>query len=183
MVVTPSRAMAQMIHDTCARLDGQKFRVLYRGFERKALSDPPAADLSERLTAVSGVKLLYRTHPACHKGFEVLFDIIARLKREGVEATLVTTISRDGWPSGVEAYEPRIAELEIADRGFHVRVSADGTSPALGCSVSWSRDICPPAFLRQMRSDDPPRRTAMPLRPERDGVTKLQERSRRGEFA
>lgn len=81
LIVTPTNAMAEMIKEICPTIKNRPFCTLYHGFAKDSLQEP----LNEkflRLLKVDGFKLFYPTHPAPHKGFEILFDMLACLKKE-----------------------------------------------------------------------------------------------------
>ena len=115
LIVTPSYAMGAMIREACPQTRSRRFHTLYHGFAKEALAEPLDEKFVCLLAARKGTRLLYPTHPAQHKGFEVLFDILARLKAEGLEFCLFTTISLDDWPAGVSAYKYRLRELGLDD--------------------------------------------------------------------
>jgi glycosyltransferase involved in cell wall biosynthesis len=115
LIVTPSYAMGEMIREACPQTRSCRFHTLYHGFAKEALAEPLDEKFVRLLFAKKGARLLYPTHPAQHKGFEALFDILARLKTEGLEFCLFTTISSDDWPGGVSAYEHRVRELGLDD--------------------------------------------------------------------
>jgi glycosyltransferase involved in cell wall biosynthesis len=114
MIVTPSGAMAKMIQQSCAEVAGREFRTLYHGFNRGTMEAPLNMEYRRHLDT-EGYKLLYPTHAAVHKGFEMLFEILSRLKQKGIKFKLLATISRDDWPQGVERYERQIADLGLRD--------------------------------------------------------------------
>jgi len=116
LIVTPSQAMADMIRDTCPETADRPFKVLYHGFSKDSLGDPLDPIFTKLLSAGKGIRLLYPTHPAPHKGFEVLFEALAKLRDKGVEFTLYTTVSRDDWPEGVSRYERQVDNLGIKDQ-------------------------------------------------------------------
>jgi len=116
LIVTPSQAMADMIRDMCPGTATRSFKVLYHGFTRDSLQDPLDTKFEKYISNGKGVRLLYPTHPAPHKGFEVLFDALANLRDKGVEFTLYTTVSRDDWPEGVRQYERQVADLGIKEQ-------------------------------------------------------------------
>jgi len=115
VVVTPSNAMAEMIKETCPEVKDRRFYTLYHGFSKETLSEP-LADQYVRMLDVDGVKLLYPTHLAAHKGFEVLFDILVCLKKQGLKFTLFATISPDDWLEGFRRYEQRVNELGLSEQ-------------------------------------------------------------------
>lgn len=114
LVVTPSDAMREMIRETCPEVKNIKFKTLYHGFEKSSLSYALDAKYLKLLES-DGYKFLYPTHLASHKGFDILFDIIRLLKKDGMKFTLFATISKDDWPEGMRIYERRIKELDIED--------------------------------------------------------------------
>ena len=115
LIVTPSYAMGEMIREVCPQTRSRRFHTLYHGFAKEALAQPLDEKFVRLLIAKKGARLLYPTHPAQHKGFEALFDILAGLKTEGLEFCLFTTISLDDWPEGVSAYEHRVRKLGLSD--------------------------------------------------------------------
>ena len=115
LIVTPSHAMGEMIRQACPQTRGRRFHTLYHGFTKESLADPLDEKFVRLLASKSGTRLLYPTHPAPHKGFEILFDILACLKEAGLNFCLFATISGDDWPDGVRAYERRVRELGLDD--------------------------------------------------------------------
>ena len=113
LIVTPSRAMGKMIREACPEIRDRPFHTLYHGFTKDALTEPLDEKFVRLLAAKKGARLLYPTHPAHHKGFEVLFEILNKLKLHGLDFCLFTTISVDDWPEGVGDYERRVRELGL----------------------------------------------------------------------
>jgi glycosyltransferase involved in cell wall biosynthesis len=116
LIVTPSHAMGEMIREACPQTRSRRFHTLYHGFTKEALADPLDQKFARALASGKGLKLLFPTHPAAHKGFDVLFQILARLKADGVEFCLFTTIAKNDWPEGVETFERTVRELDLTDR-------------------------------------------------------------------
>ena len=115
VVVTPSDAMADMIRTSCPSIQKARFRTLYHGFSRETLDDALEHKYFKMLEAKRGALLFYPTHPAPHKGFEVLFEILAKLKAGGLEFQLATTICLEDWPEVVYAYQNRVKELGLQE--------------------------------------------------------------------
>ena len=111
VVVAPTQGMIGMILETCPRLKDRRFQVLYHGYADEGYREP-LEDRFRKLFDFSGLKLLYPTHPARHKGFEVLFRILARLKGRR-DFRLYTTICREDWPEVVLPYEREIRRLGL----------------------------------------------------------------------
>jgi glycosyltransferase involved in cell wall biosynthesis len=116
LIVTPSAAMRDMILKDVPGLDARKFRTLYHASGDHRPAEPLSREIAERVERSRGARLLYVTHGAAHKGFEELFEALARLKGRGVEFTLFTTAARADWPTGFAAYERRVRELGLEDR-------------------------------------------------------------------
>lgn len=114
VIVTPSNAMTEMIQSACPQLKGCSFQTLYHGFEKRVAQEP-LDNKYAKLFSVRGYKLLYPTHPAPHKGFQVLFEMLAHLKKERLQFTLFTTIAHDDWPDEVKKYEQQIHKLGLND--------------------------------------------------------------------
>jgi glycosyltransferase involved in cell wall biosynthesis len=113
-VVTPSSAMAEMIKASCPSLEEKRFITLYHGFSRASLGAPLEEKFVKHLKP-GAVKLFYPTHAALHKGFSVLFDILARLKSKGLDFVLLATVCKEDWPKGFAAYERQIKEIGIEE--------------------------------------------------------------------
>lgn len=103
-IVTPSAAMREMIRTFHPDLPPEKFRVVYHGFgAAEFLSSAVLPDeVSARLGAATGVRLLYATHAASHKGLDVLLDAARVLHARDFSFTLWLTIDRADWPAGVD---------------------------------------------------------------------------------
>ncbi len=112
VVVTPSHSMAEMIRQKCPQVKDRLFRTLYHGFSRESSLSPLEPRYKKLLTR-AGIKLLYPTHPAPHKGFHILFDMLAQFKKVRSDFTLFTPISYDEWPEVVGEYERQIQTLEL----------------------------------------------------------------------
>jgi glycosyltransferase involved in cell wall biosynthesis len=117
LIVTPSNAMASMIRDMCPETRYRRFHTLYHGFSRETLQDQLEDKFVRMLAAGRGVKILYPTLAGRHKGFEVLFEMLARIKREDMQFTFYSPISdQDHWQDGLERYQRQIDQLGLQDR-------------------------------------------------------------------
>jgi glycosyltransferase involved in cell wall biosynthesis len=112
-VVTPSNAMADMIRRSCPSLDRNRFSILPHGYRGADLAQPLDSVFSHRLEQSDGVRLLYPAHPAPHKGFPLLFEALALLRRRGTNATLFATVDPADWPDEVASYQQHIADLQL----------------------------------------------------------------------
>jgi glycosyltransferase involved in cell wall biosynthesis len=115
MIVTPSQSMGEMIREICPQLPSHRFRTLYHGFTSETYAEPLDEKFSQMLTSTNGIRLLFPTHAAVHKGLDVLCQMLARLKADGLDYCLFTTIARDDWPEGVAAFERSIREMGLME--------------------------------------------------------------------
>lgn len=112
LIVTPSNAMGEMIKRTCPQVEKRTFRTIYHGFARESLQEPLNSEFSDLLKQ-PGLKLLYPTHPAAHKGFEVLFEALSHLRKQREDFVLFATTSHSEWPEG--HLEEQIKSLGLRD--------------------------------------------------------------------
>ena len=112
MIVTPSRAMAELIKSDCPNLREKKFKVLYHGFSPSEMNEPLNPAISKLLDR-PGIKLLYPTHGALHKGFPGLLDLLVELRRK-LDFTLFTTIGYES-PVVLESAIQRLKALGLQD--------------------------------------------------------------------
>jgi len=143
MIVTPSDTMGEMIRETCPQLGNRKFRTLYHGFDQGALEEPLARKY-EAMLAGNRVKFLYPTHPAPHKGFELLFAMLALVKKKTSNFTLFTTIEVDDWPEVVRPYEGMIRELGLEEHVVFMGRVPQGQMGALyrACDLMIYPSLC-----------------------------------------
>jgi len=115
IIVAPSNAMVDMIKTACPEVADRKFHTIYHGYSRKTINKPLDKKYESLISMAGEHKFLYPTHLAPWKGFEILFDILKKLKDQSLQFKLFTTISRNDWPEGVIKYENRIVELDLQD--------------------------------------------------------------------
>lgn len=113
VIITPSNAMADMIRYSSGKLNDKNFLTLYHGFDVNTLNQHIDKSIVDKLQSIQGAKLLYPTHAALHKGFDVLFSALAKLRERGVAVTLITTVSNEDWPEGVSRYKQHIKGLDL----------------------------------------------------------------------
>ena len=114
VIVTPSGAMAELIKKRYPSLRQTKFKTLYHGFsfqEKKSA----AGYWSEVLLKEKRFKLLYPTHASSHKGFEILFEALSKLKPNMSNFVLFTTIDKSDWPEGFIKLKSQIVQLGIEE--------------------------------------------------------------------
>jgi glycosyltransferase involved in cell wall biosynthesis len=113
-IVTPSDSMAQMIKDCCPNIRTRQFKTLYHGFACDSMQEREELNWTALLQR-PGLKLLYPTHAAAHKGFYVLFSMLEKLRRHRTDFTLFTTIAHEDWPAGIEDFRRRVDALGIGE--------------------------------------------------------------------
>jgi glycosyltransferase involved in cell wall biosynthesis len=118
VIVTPSNAMQAMIRDACPETRDCNFRTLYHGFDAEASSEALDARYAAMIDKSVGPRLFFPSHPAHHKGFDIIFRALAILRERGrgQDATLFTTIEHADWPPLLAEYERQLASLGIRDR-------------------------------------------------------------------
>jgi len=114
LIVTPSNAMADMIRETCPTVRNKKFQTLYHGYNDQSLKSIPD-ERYIKLLAFDGYKLLYPTHAAPHKGFEILFKMLFYLKSKLKSFALFVPICDEDWPEGIKNYKALISNLKLQD--------------------------------------------------------------------
>ncbi|NQT29327.1 MAG: glycosyltransferase family 4 protein [Candidatus Saganbacteria bacterium] len=119
IVVTPTNSMREMISAIYPQIPKDKFCVIPHAIDsNKFLHDTHElkGDVVKMLEKTAGeIKLLYVSHPAPHKGFEILFRAIKILKDKGIRIKLLLTIAQADRPKVVIGYERLIEFLKIED--------------------------------------------------------------------
>ncbi len=112
LIVTPTNAMAEMIRDMCPQVAARRFHTLHHGFTRESLDEPLDQAIKARLPR-SGLRLLYPTHLAWHKGFEVLFEMLALLRSGLPDFSLLATTWPAEWPEVFAPLERQLLRLGL----------------------------------------------------------------------
>jgi glycosyltransferase involved in cell wall biosynthesis len=113
MIVTPSAAMAEMINSYFPALPHDRFRILYHGFDRQSMTEPPDPPLLEVINQAKGIKLIYPSHLSFYKGFLELFELLACAKLRGMHFTMLLTIDERDDRTLVDFYSKRLLELGL----------------------------------------------------------------------
>jgi len=124
LVVTPSSAMQNLVRTTSKSLEHKAMAVLKHGFDSSDYKSPLRVDLVDKLNQAHGMKIVYPTHLAAHKGFDLLVETLALLKKMEVDFTLVLTVEQSDWPEGYQWLHS-----EIDRRGMNEKVINLGTVP------------------------------------------------------
>lgn len=110
-IITPSSAIIDQIKRRFPSLKHKHFIALPHGFIIENVKSE--SDWVKVLAEDTRFKMLYPTHPAPHKGFEILFDALKRIKFSNDNFVLYTTIDYNDWPKVVGKYEAQIKKLDI----------------------------------------------------------------------
>jgi len=125
-VVTPSVAMKNMIQEVYPQLDSKRFAVLPHGFAAESFHQKSAESDSSRLNHRGKDKgftrILFVSHLASHKGFEVAIKAINELKKMKIQAKLYLTVDRTDSP---KVYDKLV--LLMRESGIEEQVVVLGT--------------------------------------------------------
>ncbi len=112
MIVTPSNSMAEIIKKRHPSLQSKNYKTLYHGF-RIDEKEVAGSEWVNILSKETRIKILYPTHASSHKGFEILFEALSKLKQNMSNFVLFTTIDKADWPMGFVKFESQIKQLGI----------------------------------------------------------------------
>lgn len=118
LIVTPSNAMSEMIKRKCKGVRDKNFMTIYHGhntYSTSSINEEEVPSILINVKTDSRLKFFYPTHPAPHKGFDILFKILRLLKEDGSNIVLYTTIEHNDWPEGVSEYEKDIQKLDLQE--------------------------------------------------------------------
>jgi len=114
VIVTPTRAMADIIRRSVPWTGRKQFCILHHGFDfQPAL--PSAPSCHPDMADCSGLRLLYPSHPGRHKGFEILLHAISILRSRGATFKLYLTTSPRDQSVLTSRYEDAVRKLGIGD--------------------------------------------------------------------
>ncbi len=109
VIVTPTNAMAEMIRQSVPSLTARRYCTMYHGFN---------AELAPRQPAIrdDGIyRIIYPSHLAAHKGFDVLLRATSLLARERKDVRLALTIDRRDEPKLFDECKRLITDLAIGN--------------------------------------------------------------------
>lgn len=112
-VVTPSAGMWQMIKRYVPKLSDELSVVLPHAVDAPARTVP--GKIVHLPAGAPRPWLLYPSHAAPHKGFDVLLRTARQLRESGTRFTLILTIEEQDWPGGVRAIREQIESWNLQD--------------------------------------------------------------------
>jgi glycosyltransferase involved in cell wall biosynthesis len=116
IIVTPSISMIDQIKTRYPSLANKKYRTIQHGF-KSGDKDFIVSKWDGILKEETRIKLLYPTHPATYKGFEILFEALAKFKTSNPTKNFIfyTTTDISEWPLGIEKFNAQIKKLYIEE--------------------------------------------------------------------
>ena len=112
VIVTPTRAMADMIRRSVPWAGQKQFCILHHGFDFEA-AVPSTSFCHPEMADRSGLRLLYPSNLGWHKGFEVLLQAIGILRSRGARFKLFLTTSPADQCEIFGTYEDAVRRLGI----------------------------------------------------------------------
>lgn len=110
IVVTPTRAMAQMMQEKLPAVPKNKYVVLPHGFDVQTPSSPAA-----KKRQFSGLKLLYVSHYSPHKAFEFLLEAAQELKKSRLDFRFYFTLGGPQEKGAVEKLTLQAKQLGVLE--------------------------------------------------------------------
>lgn len=115
ITITPSNAMSQMIRATCPGLPHRQLITLHHGFDKSSFTSALDVAIQVKSDSVPRPRLLYPSHVAPYKGFEILFGALAELKGRGNSIGLVIAGHPDDWPPTAAELQKLVRDLALQD--------------------------------------------------------------------
>ncbi len=133
VIITPSRAMRDMIRDFYSDIEESKFKVIHNAFDKERFlnSNPLPSDVEKRLINIEPdtIKILYVSHLIPYKGYDVIIKAAKRLREWNTRFKFIVTMERADWPEGYDLYLSMIEEFGLG-RNFLIlnRVPEDAVA-------------------------------------------------------
>ena len=115
VTVTPSDAMAHMIRIACPHIRHRRMVTLYHGFDYVSYDDALDPEIQTKVDRIQRPRLLYATHIAQYKGFDVLFEALVALQNRSNPVGLVIAGLPAEWPIGGAMLLEKIKILGLHD--------------------------------------------------------------------
>ncbi len=118
VVITPSKAMRDMIRDFYSDIKESKFRVIHHAFDKERFlnSNPLPSDVEKRLINIEPdtVKILYVSHLIPYKGYDIIIKVAKRLREWRMRFRFIVTMERADWPEGYDLYLSMIEKFGLS---------------------------------------------------------------------
>ncbi len=118
VIITPSKAMRDMIRDFYSDIKESKFKVIHHAFDKERFlnSNPLPSDVEKRLINIEPdtIKILYVSHLIPYKGYDVFIKVAKRLRKWKMRFKFIVTMERADWPEGYDVYLSMIEKFELS---------------------------------------------------------------------
>ncbi len=114
LIIVPTFAWRNVILKNCTSILKEKIKVIYHGFNRKNFHRGQALpiEIERKINCEkNSLRLLLTSYPRRHKGFELLFQALKKIKIH-TDFKLFLTIDPKKWPQGINKYQQAIKNLE-----------------------------------------------------------------------
>jgi glycosyltransferase involved in cell wall biosynthesis len=118
VIITPSKAMRDMIRDFYSDIKESKFKVIHHAFDKERFlnSNPLPSDVEKRLINIEPdtIKILYVSHLIPYKGYDVIIKAAKRLREWKTRFKFIVTMERVDWPEGYDLYLSMIEKFGLS---------------------------------------------------------------------
>jgi glycosyltransferase involved in cell wall biosynthesis len=118
VIITPSKAMRDMIRDFYSDIKESKFKVIHHAFDKERFlnSNPLPSDVEKRLINIEPdtIKILYVSHLIPYKGYDVIIKAAKRLREWKTRFKFIVTMDRVDWPEGYDLYLSMIEKFGLS---------------------------------------------------------------------
>jgi glycosyltransferase involved in cell wall biosynthesis len=118
VIITPSKAMRDMIRDFYSDIKESKFKVIHHAFDKERFlnSNPLPSDVEKRLINIEPdtIKILYVSHLIPYKGYDVIIKAAKRLREWKMRFKFIVTMERVDWPEGYDLYLSMIEKFGLS---------------------------------------------------------------------
>ncbi len=118
VIITPSKAMRDMIRDFYSDIKESKFKVIHHAFDKERFlnSNPLPSDVEKRLINIEPdtIKILYVSHLIPYKGYDVFIKVAKRLRKWKMRFKFIVTMDRVDWPEGYDLYLSMIEKFGLS---------------------------------------------------------------------
>jgi len=118
VIVTPSKAMRDMIRTFYPDIKESKFKVIHHAFDKERFlnSNPLPSDVEKGIMNIEPdtIKILYISHLIPYKGYDVMIKAAKRLSESKKRFKFIVTMERSDWPEGYDRYLSMIERFGLS---------------------------------------------------------------------
>jgi len=115
IIVTPSDSMAELIKIRYPTLNKNQYHTIYHGFDEDNY-ETGFADNNFFQKSEGRLKIFYPSHPAFHKGIDLLIELISHFNRLYQDFILIFPFDEKDSKEEIEKYRSFAAKFNIADK-------------------------------------------------------------------